>query len=113
MCSTKGWVPSPCDRHDVYSGNDPVVGCPQYRRKVWMDQIAARLKIIFGEVDAQYGIHRLVRPIKGRSSCLLRQEFGSWRSRWPRRWTHSYLISSCGGAPLAIIKRYIEGQKNV
>ena len=27
------------------------------------------------EVDPQYGIHRLVRAVKGRSSRLLRQEF--------------------------------------
>jgi putative transposase len=33
------------------------------------------------EVDPQYGIHRLVRAIKGRSSRLLRQEYPWLRSR--------------------------------
>ena len=65
------------------------------------------------EVDPQYGIHRLVRQMKGRSSHLLRQEFPTLRSRLPTLWTNSYFVSSCGGAPLAVIKQYIEDQKNV
>ena len=65
------------------------------------------------EVDPQYGIHRLVRQMKGRSSRLLRQEFSTLRSRLPTLWTNSYFVSSCGGAPLAVIKQYIENQKNV
>ena len=65
------------------------------------------------EVDPQYGIHRLVRQMKGRSSHLLRQEFPTLRSRLPTLWTNSYFVSSCGGAPLAVIKQYIENQKNV
>jgi putative transposase len=104
---------------------------------VLIDQIAERLKTILreiaaehqatvleleimpdhvhllGEVDPQYGIHRLVRQMKGRSSRLLRQEFPTLRSRLPTLWTNSYFVSSCGGAPLAVIKQYIENQKNV
>jgi putative transposase len=33
--------------------------------------------------DPQYGIHRLVKAIKGSSSRLLRQELPSLRSRLP------------------------------
>jgi putative transposase len=65
------------------------------------------------EVDPQYGIHRLVRQMKGRCSCHLRQEFPTLRSRLPTLWSHSYFVSSCGGATLAVIKQYIEDQKNV
>jgi putative transposase len=65
------------------------------------------------EVDPQYGIHRLVRQMKGRSSRLLRQEFPTLRSRLPTLWTNSYFVSSFGSAPLAVIKQYIEDQKNV
>ena len=65
------------------------------------------------EVDPQYGIHRFVKPIKGRSSRLLRQEFPGLKSRWPSLWTHSYFVSTVGGAPLAVIKQYIENQKTV
>ena len=35
------------------------------------------------DVDPQFGIHRLVRRLKGRSSRLLRQEFLRLRSRLP------------------------------
>jgi putative transposase len=104
---------------------------------VLIDQIAERLKTILREiaaehqatvlelemmpdhvhllceVDPQYGIHRLVRQMKGRSSRLLRQEFPTLRSRLPTLWTNSYFVSSCGGAPLAVIQQYIENQKNV
>jgi len=65
------------------------------------------------EVDPQYGIHRLVRQMKGRSSRLLRQEFPTLRSHLPTLRTNSYFVSSCSGAPLAVIKQYIEDQKNV
>jgi putative transposase len=65
------------------------------------------------EVDPQYGIHRLVRAIKGRSSRLLRQEFPWLRSRLPTLWTNSYFVSTVGGAPLEVVKQYIENQKRV
>jgi putative transposase len=55
----------------------------------------------------------VVKAIKGRSSRLLRQEFLWLKSRLPTLWTNSYFVSTVGGAPLAVIKRYIEDQKNV
>ena len=63
------------------------------------------------EVDPQFGIHRVVKQIKGRSSRLLRQEFPALKSRLPSLWTNSYFVSTVGGAPLEIIKQYIENQK--
>lgn len=63
--------------------------------------------------DPQFGIHRLMRLMKGRSSRLLRQEFPSLRTRLPTLWTNSSFVATCGGAPLAIIKQYIEQQKGV
>ncbi len=63
--------------------------------------------------DPQYGIHRLVKGIKGRSSRVLRQQFRVLRTRIPTLWTNSYFVSSVGGAPLALIKQYIENQKRV
>lgn len=65
------------------------------------------------EVDPQFGIHRLVKLMKGRSSRILRQEFPWLRSRLPTLWTNSYFVSTVGGAPLAVIKQYIENQKSV
>ena len=114
-----------------------VVWTPKYRRKVLTEEIAKRLKEIayevcqereakiielevmpdhvhlLVEVDPQYGIHRLVKQIKGRSSRLLRSEFTSLKRRLPTLWTNSYFVATVGGAPLSVIKQYIENQKNV
>jgi len=62
-------------------------------------------------VNPPFGIHRLVRLLKGRSSRVLRQEFPRLKTRLPTLWTNSYCVSTTGGAPLELVKRYIEGQK--
>ena len=69
--------------------------------------------LLFAGVDPQFGIHRVVKAIKGRSSFLLRSEFRTLRTRLPSLWTNSYFVATTGGAPLAVIKRYIERQKEV
>ena len=114
-----------------------VVWCPKYRRKVLVTGVDDRLEAILAEVcrerdaiildqevmpdhvhllvdcDPQFGIHRLVKLLKGRSSRVLRDEFPWLRSRLPTLWTNSYFVSTVGGAPLVIVKKYIENQKNV
>lgn len=65
------------------------------------------------ECDPQFGINKLVKLIKGRSSNLLRKEFPSLKRRIPTLWTNSYFVSTAGGAPLSIIKKYVENQRNV
>jgi REP-associated tyrosine transposase len=121
----------------VYSCKYHVVWCPKYRRPVLASGVDTRLKEIIQdvctesraeilelevmpehvhllvEVDPQYGIHRLVRAIKGRSSRLLRQEYPWLKSRLPTLWTNSYFVSTVGGAPLEVVKQYIENQKRV
>ena len=66
---------------------------------------------ILVEVDPQFGIHRAVKYIKGRTSRILRQEYPWLKSRIPTLWTNSYFCSAVGGAPLSVIKQYIENQK--
>jgi putative transposase len=119
----------------VYSNKHHVVWCSKYRRKVISGDVEVRLKEIINdvcfeikaeiielecnkdhvhilvEVDPQYGIHKLIKNIKGRSSRLLRVEFKRLRTKIPTLWTNSYFISSVGGAPLEDIKKYIENQK--
>jgi putative transposase len=68
---------------------------------------------VLASLDPQFGVHRLTKLMKGRSSRLLRQEFPKLKSRRPTLWTNSYFVSTVGGAPLSIIKQYIENQKNV
>jgi|SRR5450755_460754 putative transposase len=125
------------NRNVYYSCKYHVVWCPKYRRKVLVEDMAERLKQIISEAcqehqaelvrleimpdhvhlvvecDPQFGIHRLVRLIKGRSSRVLRQEFPSLKTRMPTLWTNSYFVSTVGGAPLSVIKQYIENQKHV
>lgn len=121
----------------VYRCAYHVVWCPKYRRSVLMPPVDSRLKQIIHEVaeernahivelevmpdhvhllvevDPQFGIHKLIKLIKGRSSHHLRQEFPSLRSRIPTLWTNSYFVATVvGGAPLHIVKQYIENQKN-
>ena len=119
----------------VYSCKYPVVWAPKYRRSVLIDGVDERLKTIIEEVgketsseiiemevmpdhvhllvevDPQFGIHHLVKLIKGRSSNLLRNEFPWLKSRIPCLWTNSYFVSTVGGAPLEVIKQYVEQQK--
>jgi putative transposase len=63
------------------------------------------------EVDPPFGIHRLVKRLKGRNSRLLGQEIPWLKSRLPTLWTNSYFVATVGGAPLTEIKQYIEQQK--
>jgi putative transposase len=112
-----------------------VVWTTKYRRSVLDEPQAERLKALVAqtiaehgawlvatevmpdhvhllvEVDPQYGIHRLVKALKGRTSRVLRQEFPHLRSRLPTLWTNAYFVATTGGAPLATIKRYVESQR--
>ncbi|RXI75113.1 IS200/IS605-like element ISClte2 family transposase, partial [Clostridium tetani] len=63
------------------------------------------------EVDPQFGVHKAIKRIKGRTSKMLRQEFPHLKTKLPTLWTNSYFVSTVGGAPLSAIKQYIENQK--
>ena len=119
----------------VYSCKYHVVWCPKYRRKVLIRDVERRLKELIiqicaerqieiiemeimpdhvhllCEVDPQYGIHKTIREIKGTTSRILRQEFKHLTTKLPTLWTNSYFVSTVGGAPLEVIKQYVENQK--
>lgn len=121
----------------VYSCKYPVVWCPKYRRSVLINGVDARLKELIKEtcvhlhveiielevmpdhvhllmeVDPPFGVHRAVKQIKGYSSRILREEFPWLKSRLPSLWTNRYFVSTVGGAPLSVIRQYMENQKNV
>ena len=121
----------------IYSCKYHVVWCPKYRRPVLVDGVDERLKELVKEtrgqmnvdllemevmpdhvhllieVNPQYGIHKAVKRLKGYSSRILREEFPWLRSRIPSLWTNSYFVSTVGGAPLSVIKQYIENKKSV
>lgn len=119
----------------VYSCKYHVVFCPKYRRKVLVNGVDTRLRELVNstcgemqveviemeimpdhvhlllEVAPQFGIHKVVKTIKGRSSRILRMEFPWLKSRLPTLWTNSYFCATVGGAPISIVKQYIESQK--
>ena len=39
-------------------------------------------------------------------------EFPSLKRRLPTLWTNSYFVATIGGAPLEIVKQYVENQRN-
>lgn len=71
-------------------------------RMVWSPSTDAAHSgtVLLVDVDPQFGMHRLVKAIKGRSSRLLREEFSHLKSRLPTLWTNSYFVATVGGAPL-------------
>lgn len=114
------------NRNVVYSCLYHAGWCPKYRRPVLVQGVDERQETVRERqaevlemevmpdhvhlpvsVDPQFGIHRLVRLVKGRSSRL------QFKSRLPTLWTNSYFVATVGGAPLAVIKQYIENQKRV
>jgi putative transposase len=130
-------IPYCSNRTVYYACTYHVVFCPKYWRKVLVERVAERLATIVRDVcqerqaevlklevmpdhvhllvgcDPQFGIHRLVKLVKGRSSRELRQEFPVLTTRMPTLWTNSYFVSTVGGAPLSVIQQYIENQKHV
>ena len=85
----------------------------RYRAEIIALEIMPDHVHLLVEVDPQFGIHRLVKYIKGVTSHDLRKEFPSLSSRLPSLWTNSYFVSTVGGAPLEVIKQYVENQKKV
>ncbi len=111
----------------------------KYRRKVFTKQILEELRTIFtnictdfeaeliefeGEEDhvhllvhypPKLSISKLVNSLKGVSSRLLRkkQHPAIQQALWGKHlWSPSYFAGACGGAPLSVIRQYIEQQQS-
>lgn len=111
-----------------------VVWCPKFRCRVLTGAVEERLKQLIREivsdsgawlveletmpdhvhllveVDPQFGIAALVKYLKGRTSRVLRQEFPHL-ARMKSLWSNSYFVATVGGAPLDVVRRYVENQK--
>jgi putative transposase len=120
----------------VYRCTFHVVWCPKYRRKVLTGLVDHRLKDIIRDIraeraasiqaietmpdhvyllvtcDPQFGIHRLIKQVNGRTSRISRQEFPHLKPRLPTPWTNSYFVATTDGPTPDIVKRYIENQPN-
>ena len=125
-------------RHCVFALHAHLVFVTKYRRKVLTEAAHGTLRAIFvhicqefearlveanGEDDhvhllveypPKVALSKLVNSLKGVSSRRLRQQHGEIAARYYKGvlWSSSYFAASCGGAPLSIIRQYIEDQRN-
>ena len=99
-----------------------LIRCEQVMREVCGD-FGAELAEFNGEHDhvhllvwypPKVAVSSLVNSLKGVSSRRLRQDFTGRVNQATMHghfWSPSYFAASCGGAPLSIIKQYIERQQ--
>jgi len=109
----------------------------KYRKKVFDKEAIDRLRIYFAKVCTDFestlvevdgerdhvhllveyppkiSISVLVNSLKGVSSRMLRKDRPDLAHKFWKGvlWSPSYFAASCGGAPIAIIKQYIEQQQ--
>ena len=108
----------------------------KYRRRVFNDEVSNRAKDIFEYIASNYHItliewnhdsdhvhilfrshpktelSKFINAYKSASSRLIKQEFESvrkqlWKSCF---WSQSFCLLTSGGAPIEVIKQYIESQ---
>ena len=124
-------------RHVVFNLHVHLVFVAKYRRKVFTKEILDDMRQIFESVCTDFeaqlvefdgendhvhllvnyppkvSISKLVNSLKGVSSRMIRQKnYPSIREKlWGGAlWSPSYFAGSCGGAPISIIRQYIEQQ---
>ncbi len=123
-------------RHCVFKLHVHLVFVTKYRQKVFTDEILKTMEVILrnvcqefetelGEMNGEFdhvhlllnyppkvSISKLVNSLKGVSSRLLRKQHPELAKYYWKGglWSPSYFAGSCGGAPLSIIKQYIEQQ---
>lgn len=124
-------------RHCVFNLHIHLVFVAKYRRSVFTKAVLEDLKEIFASVCQDFeaelvefdgekdyvhllinyppkvSVSRLVNSLKGVSSRLIRKKrYACIQDKlWAGAlWSPSYFAASCGGAPISIIKQYIEQQ---
>lgn len=124
-------------RHVVFNLHVHLVFVAKYRRKVFTKEILDDLRGIFGSVCTDFeaqlvefdgendhvhllvhyppkvSISKLVNSLKGVSSRMIRKKNHPVirEKLWGNAlWSPSYFAGSCGGAPITIIRQYIEQQ---
>ena len=122
--------------HSVYLLYYHLVMVVKYRRKVLDDQISDRAKEIFEYIAPNYGIvleewnhdidhvhvmfraqpktelSKFINAYKSASSRLIKKEYPKIREKlWKEAfWSQSFCLMSAGGAPVEVIRQYIESQ---
>ena len=122
--------------HSVFSLHYHLILVVKYRRQVFTDEISNRDKEIFKYIAPTYKIElvewnhdkdhvhvlfkgqpktelsKFINAYKSASSRLLKKEFPTIRQKiWKEMfWSRSFCLLSSGGAPIEIIRQYIENQ---
>ena len=124
-------------RHCVFALHVHLVFVTKYRRKVLTETVHETLRDLCAKVCEDFeavlieahgeddhvhllieyppkvALSTLVNSLKGVSSRRLRQLHPELAQRYYQGvlWSPSYFAASCGGAPLSIIKQYVENQR--
>lgn len=124
------------NNHSVFSLNYHLVLVVKYRRKVIDDTISGRLREIFEHIQDSYNIQiqewnhdkdhvhvlfsahpnseisKFLNAYKSASSRLIKKEYPQIRNKlWKEAfWSKSFCLITTGGAPLEVIRQYIESQ---
>ncbi len=122
--------------HSVFLLHYHLILVVKYRRKVFEDNISTRAKEIFEYIAPNYNItlqewnydkdhvhilfkahpntqiSKFINAYKSASSRLLKKEFPQIRQKlWKEYfWSQSFCLLTTGGAPIEVIKNYIENQ---
>lgn len=122
----------------VFALHVHLVFVTKYRKRVFTKQILSEMEEIFQDVCKDFeavlvefdgekdhvhllvnyppkvAVSRLVNSLKGVSSRLLRKKGhpSIVKYLWGESlWSPSYFAGSCGGAPISVIRKYIEQQR--
>lgn len=124
------------NNHSVFLIYFHLILVTKYRRKVIDDKISQRGKEMFEDISPKYNIallewnhdedhihilfkahpnselSKFINAYKSASSRLLKKEYPEIRQKlWKEYfWSKSYCLLSSGGAPIEVIKKYIESQ---
>ena len=122
--------------HSVYLLYYHLIMVVKYRRKVINDPISERAKEMWGYIAPRYGIvleewnhdidhvhvmfraqpktelSKFINAYKSASSRLLKKEYPEIREKlWKEAfWSQSFCLLTAGGAPVEVIRQYIETQ---
>jgi putative transposase len=125
-------------RHCVFNLHVHLVFVTKYRKGVFQEKHFVTLRDVFGKVCQDFGadlievngednhVHllvnypakvavcNLVNSLKGVSSRMMKKHHPELLEKYWKGalWTPSYFAASCGGAPIAIIRQYIEQQQD-
>jgi putative transposase len=123
-------------RHCVFAIHAHLVFVTKYRKRVFTSESLDIVKEVMQKVCDDFGVElaafegednhvhlltnyppqiqlsKLVNSLKGVSSRMLRLRMPSIANRYYKNvlWSPSYFAASCGGAPLSVIKQYVEQQ---